>query len=133
MGGVLVDQLAGQAARAGLGVLAAGRWPEQDGDVLPKVAGFVHSPFNPLVVAAAERCLGRLPSATPRPVTAVLLASALGDVDSAVHVAATVDAGTRVGPLFFFQSVPNAAAGYSAARWGLTQPVACGTATVGAR
>ena len=33
--------------------------------------------------------------------------------------------GDRVGPLLFFQSVPNAVAGHVAARWGLTGPVVC--------
>jgi 3-oxoacyl-(acyl-carrier-protein) synthase len=46
-------------------------------------------------------------------------------VTSAVHVAHAVDSGGRVGPLLFFQSVPNAVAGYIAARWGLTGPVVC--------
>jgi hypothetical protein len=36
-----------------------------------------------------------------------------------------VDLGQRVGPLLFFQSVPNAVAGYLAARWGLTGPIVC--------
>jgi 3-oxoacyl-(acyl-carrier-protein) synthase len=36
-----------------------------------------------------------------------------------------VDTGARVGPLLFFQSVPNAIAGYVAAREGLTGPVVC--------
>jgi hypothetical protein len=36
-----------------------------------------------------------------------------------------VDTGERVSPLLFFQSVPNAVAGYLAARWDLTGPVVC--------
>jgi hypothetical protein len=46
-------------------------------------------------------------------------------VTSAARVAAAVDAGQRVSPLLFFQSVPNAVAGYLAARWDLTGPVVC--------
>jgi hypothetical protein len=58
-------------------------------------------------------------------VVAVVLATAAGDVTSAVHVARAVDAGQRVRPLLFFQSVPNAVAGYVAARWRLCGPVVC--------
>jgi 3-oxoacyl-(acyl-carrier-protein) synthase len=36
-----------------------------------------------------------------------------------------VDAGTRIGPLLFFQSVPNSVAGHVAAEWGLGGPVVC--------
>ena len=58
-------------------------------------------------------------------VTAIVMVTALGDVTSAARVAAAVDAGQRVPPLLFFQSVPNAVAGYLAARWQLTGPVVC--------
>jgi hypothetical protein len=40
-----------------------------------------------------------------------------------------VDRGERVLPLHFYQSVPNAVAGYLAARWHLTGPVACVSGT----
>jgi hypothetical protein len=90
------------------------------------VPGFVHSPYAPLVVAAAARCLGRR-AAPPR--TAVLLAGPRGDRPSADHVRAVVAAGGRPGPLFFYQSVPNSVAGHVAARWGLTGPVVCLAAT----
>jgi hypothetical protein len=62
-------------------------------------------------------------------VTAIVLVTALGDVTSAARVAAAVDAGKRVAPLLFFQSVPNAVAGYLAARWHLTGPVVCVSGT----
>ncbi|CCH18903.1 beta-ketoacyl synthase chain length factor [Micromonospora lupini] len=108
--------------------LARARWPEAgDGDV-PTVPGFVHSVFAPVVVAVAERCLrrrygtGLVPAGTR---TAFVLVSASGDRASAVHVRATVEAGGRVGPLFFYQSVPNSVAGHVAARWGLRGPVVC--------
>jgi len=57
------------------------------------------------------------------------MVTALGDVTSATRVAAAVDSGARVSPLMFFQSVPNAVAGYLAARWHLTGPVACVSGT----
>jgi hypothetical protein len=53
------------------------------------------------------------------------MVTALGDVASATHVARAVDQGQRIGPLLFFQSVPNAVAGYLAARWRLTGPIVC--------
>src|SRR5437868_238448 len=123
MAGLLVQDvrpLSVRAAAAGLDVVASGGWPQESGETLPGVAGFIHSTFNPLAVAASARCLQRRPTPAPGSVTAVILASALGDVRSATHVAAAVDGGTRVGPLLFFQSVPNAVAGHVAARWQLT-------------
>jgi hypothetical protein len=128
MSGLLVEDvlpLPDRAARAGLVCVAEACWPEPADAEPPKVAGFIHSSFNPLVVAVAARCLQRRPAPAPGTVTAVILVSALGDVASATHVAAAVDGGTRVGPLFFFQSVPNAVAGHVAARWNLTGPVVC--------
>lgn len=109
-------------------VVAEARWPEVGDGTAPVVPGFVHSDFAPVVVAVAERCLGRAHGAAPLPAgnrTAVVLVSASGDRASAAHVRATVAAGGRVGPLFFFQSVPNSVAGYVAARWGLDGPVVC--------
>ncbi|MEV4490797.1 beta-ketoacyl synthase chain length factor [Micromonospora coxensis] len=109
-------------------LLAEARWPEPgDGDP-PPLPGFVHSPFHPLVAAVAERCLTRRYGERPVPPQvrcAVVLASAAGDRPSAEHVRATVDAGGRIGPLFFFQSVTNSVAGHVAARWGLVGPVVC--------
>lgn len=110
----------------GLAVLAEARWPEPGDGAPPPLPGFILSSFNPLVAAVARRCLSRRPDPAATPTrTAVVLASRCGDVTSAVHVASLVDSGTRVGPLFFFQSVPNAVAGYVAAREGLTGPVVC--------
>jgi 3-oxoacyl-(acyl-carrier-protein) synthase len=111
-----------------LTVAARADWPEPgDPDAPPAVAGFVVSTFSPLVAAVAERCLLRA-RAHDRLVpyrTAVLIVSSCGDVASARHVAAAVDAGARIGPLMFFQSVPNAVAGHVAARHGLDGPVVC--------
>jgi hypothetical protein len=110
----------------GLTVLASAAWPDGDDDELPTIAGFVGSSFSPLVAHTAERCLaaaGR--SRHTRTHTAVVLLSPLGDIAGAAHLADAVDGGGRVGPLLFFQSVPNAVAGHVAARWGLTGPVVC--------
>jgi hypothetical protein len=115
------------AAEAGLVVLAAASWPEAAADdVVPPLAGFIESAFSPLLAEVADRALRRRPEPTAAgAVTAVIVVTALGDVTSAARVAAAVDGGQRVSPLLFFQSVPNAAAGYLAARWGLTGPVVC--------
>ncbi|MGN9917485.1 beta-ketoacyl synthase chain length factor [Micromonospora palomenae] len=110
------------------GVLAEARWPEPGDGPPPALPGFVHSPFAPLVAAVADRCLTRRYGTRPAPsgtTRAVVLVSAAGDRPSAAHVRATVAAGGRVGPLFFFQSVPNSVAGHVAARWGLDGPVVC--------
>ncbi|MFF4341403.1 beta-ketoacyl synthase chain length factor [Kitasatospora sp. NPDC001540] len=118
------------AAELGLRVLAAGRWPQstQDADAAPPVLpGFAGSSFSPLAAEAARRCLDAHASGSGigSPVTAVVVASALGDVAGAVRVAEAVDGGDRLGPLLFFQAVPNAVAGHLAARRGLTGPVVC--------
>jgi hypothetical protein len=108
--------------------LARAGWPEPGDGVVPGVPGFVHSAFAPTVVAVAERCLRRRYGTQPVPEevrTAIVLVSASGDRASADHVRATVEAGGRVGPLFFYQSVPNSVAGHLAARWGLRGPVVC--------
>ncbi|MET7396060.1 hypothetical protein ABZS66_21455 [Dactylosporangium sp. NPDC005572] len=115
------------AQRAGLAVAASAAWPEPGDGPPPALAGFVHSAFNPLVAAVSGRCIERHRESAPTrtATTAVVLVSAVGDAASAAHVAGAVDHGGRVGPLFFFQSVPNAVAGHVAARWSLTGPVVC--------
>lgn len=110
-------------------VLAEARWPEPGDALPPDVPGFLHS-FNPLAAAVADRCLARRHPVRPVPAevgvrTALVLLSRDGDRASAERVAAAVAAGERVGPLYFFQSVPNSVAGYVAARWGLRGPVVC--------
>lgn len=119
------------AAAAGLAVRATACWPETDTDAeVPPLAGFIESTFSPLFAAVAARALARRPEpAPPERVTAVVLVTPLGDVTSAAYVARAVDAGERVGPLLFFQSVPNIVIGHVAARWGLTGPVVCVAAT----
>ena len=119
------------AADAGLVVLSAASWPEAsaDGEV-PPLAGFIESTFSPLLAEVGARALRRRPEPTvPGAVTAIVTVTALGDLTSATRVAAAVDAGQRVSPLLFFQSVPNAVAGYLAARWQLTGPVVCVSGT----
>jgi 3-oxoacyl-(acyl-carrier-protein) synthase len=104
-------------------------WVAEDGTP-PPVPGFVHSSFSPLVAAVADRCLTEHYGKPPEPPsdrqrTGLVLASRGGDRVSAEHVRQTVAAGHRLGPLFFFQSVPNSIAGHVAARWGLGGPVVC--------
>src|SRR5256714_373807 len=91
-------------------------------------AGSAGPPSARRVGAGADRCRRGGRPAGPR--TAIVIASPLGDVASAVHVADAVDHRTRVGPLLFYQSVPNAVAGHVAARFGLAGPVVC-TSPVG--
>ena len=124
------DTLAAVAA-AGLVSLATARWPEHAGDGPPApLAGFVGSSFSPMVAEVAERCLRRYYRQPPvdrarGERTAVVIVSASGDLASAVAVAEAVDSDSRVAPLLFFQAVPNAVAGYVAARWSLAGPVVC--------
>ena len=104
-------------------------WVAEDG-APPPVPGFVHSSFSPLVAAVADRCLTEHYGKPPEPPgdrqrTGLVLVSRGGDRVSAEHVRQTVAGGHRLGPLFFFQSVPNSIAGYVAARWGLGGPVVC--------
>lgn len=116
--------------RLGLALLCAAEWPERPGDVLRPVPGFVVSPFNPLVIEVAERCLrghyGTPPAGPDRGErTAVILASRRGDTATAAAVNQAVRAGARVPPMLFYQSNPNAVVGYLTARWGLAGPVVC--------
>lgn len=102
---------------------------ERDGPP-PVLAGFVTSEFSPLLAAAADRCLTEHYAKPPMPPpdrqrTALLLVSGSGDRVSAEHVADVLRQGRRIGPLFFFQSVPNSVAGQIAAHWGLGGPVVC--------
>jgi 3-oxoacyl-(acyl-carrier-protein) synthase len=123
-------QLPAEPVPPGLAVLARAEWPTAPGDELPGIPGFVMSSFSPLVVEVAQRCLRRYFGAPPvDPArgerTAVVLASATGDIETAVAIARAVDEGRRVPPLLFFQSNPNAVVGHLTARWGLAGPVVC--------
>lgn len=111
-------------------VLARAQWPDDTDAELPTVAGFIESSFSPLVAAVAERCLSSYFGDPPAPSTlgertAIALATSTGDLATAAAVASAVQAGRRVPPLLFYQSNPNAVAGYVAARWGLAGPVVC--------
>jgi hypothetical protein len=119
------------AVAAGLTVSSSASWPETEADgKVTALAGFIESDFSPLVAEVAGRVLGsRDQSQASGKVTAIVIVTALGDVTSATRVAAAVDAGERVPPLLFFQSVPNSVAGYLAARWHLTGPVVCVSGT----
>ena len=111
-----------------LEVLGEGRWPEAGDDVAagpPALPGFVLSTFNPLAAVAADRCLSSLPKPPPAKTGVVLVSD--GDRVSAEHVRQAVAEGKRIGPLFFFQSVPNSVAGLIAAKWELRGPVVCVT------
>jgi Beta-ketoacyl synthase, N-terminal domain len=127
IGPTSLGALLAAAADAGLAVLSAASWPEAAADdEVPPLAGFIESTFSPLLAEVAARALRRRPEPTVSGVvTAIVMVTALGDITSATRVAAAVDVGQRVSPLLFFQSVPNAVAGYLAARWDLTGPVVC--------
>jgi 3-oxoacyl-[acyl-carrier-protein] synthase III len=115
------------AGEAGLVVVSSASWPGPDPDAaVPALAGFIESTFSPLLAEVADRALrGRAAPRADGDITAIVMVTARGDVTSATRVAAAVDAGKRVSPLMFFQSVPNAVAGYLAARRHLTGPVVC--------
>jgi hypothetical protein len=122
--------LAEAARTQGLAVLASAIWPQSTVDALPALPGFLDSSFSPLVAEVAERCLRQEYIQPPVPATrgdrtAIVVLSPLGDLASARRVAAAVAARARVGPLMFFQSVPNAVGGYVATRWGLAGPLVC--------
>ena len=121
-----------QAAAAGLVIQAEAHWPESVHDhVPPSLPGFIVSSFSPIAAETAARCLSRCPGTEGISAgitagnTAVLITTARGDRESAAHVARTVADAGLLGPLLFFQSVPNAVAGHIAARWHLTGPVVC--------
>ena len=126
----VLDALREAAAVAGLTVSSSAAWPQAEGDrVVTPLAGFVESNFSPLLAEVAGRALRGRAGGAAGQVTAIVMVTALGDVTSAARVAAAVDAGGRVAPLLFFQSVPNAVAGYLARRWHLTGPVVCVSST----
>jgi len=121
---------AGPATAAQTVTLARAQWPTGADDPLTQLPGFVVSSFSPAAVQAAQRCLRAFFGPPPAPGalaerTGVVLASTTGDIATAAAVAVAVDEGRRVPPLLFFQSSPNAVAGFLTARWGLTGPVLC--------
>ncbi len=101
-----------------MNVIALAEARVSTGDDVPPLAGFIHSSFSPLAAEVAKRCLATV---TPDPSTAVIIVSPDGDVETAAAAAAP----GRIPPLLFFQAVPNAVAGYIAAKWDLRGPVVC--------
>jgi 3-oxoacyl-(acyl-carrier-protein) synthase len=104
------------------------RWSTADDGPPPVLAGFVGSDFSPLLAAAADRCLAGRYSERPVPNgdrVALVLVSGSGDRVSAAQVRHSIAEGRRIGPLYFFQSVPNSVAGWIGAHWGLAGPVLC--------
>jgi hypothetical protein len=117
------------AIAAGLSVTSSASWPETEADrEVTGLPGFIESDFSPLAAEVVGRVLRRRPPVDGT-VTALVIVTTLGDVTTATRVAEAVDAGRRVPPLLFFQSVPNSVAGYLAARWYLTGPVVCVSGT----
>jgi 3-oxoacyl-(acyl-carrier-protein) synthase len=114
-----------------LHVVTDSHWPQPGDDALagpPSLPGFIGSSFSPLVAVVADRCLQSLygeVAAKQGEKVGIVLVSRSGDRASAEQVRQAVADGKRVGPLYFFQSVPNSVAGYVAARWGLHGPVVC--------
>jgi hypothetical protein len=126
------------AVALGLAVTSFACWPDGYADVEPPtLPAFVVSAFSPMIAEVATRCLSaaRPSLAAGKPAetaTAIVVMSPFGDIASAEYVAGAVTEGTRIGPLLFFQAVPNAVAGLIAARWGLAGPmVSLGAATGG--
>ncbi len=128
-GTLALDAAAGLIARAGvlgLNVGAVAYWPAGDDDLEPPpLPAFIVSAFSPMIAEVATRCLTAATAGPDRPKrdTAIVVMSPLGDIASAEYVADAVAGGTRIGPLMFFQAVPNAVAGLIAARWGLAGPM----------
>jgi 3-oxoacyl-(acyl-carrier-protein) synthase len=114
-----------------LQVVTASHWPQPGDDALagpPPLPGFIGSSFSPLVAIVADRCLQSLygeVAAKQGEKVGIVLVTRTGDRSTAEQVHEAVAEGKRVGPLYFFQSVPNSVAGYVAARWGLHGPVVC--------
>jgi 3-oxoacyl-(acyl-carrier-protein) synthase len=114
-----------------LRVVTDSHWPQPGDDALagpPSLPGFIGSTFSPLVAVVADRCLQALygeVAAEQGEKVGIVLVSRTGDRAAAEQVRQAVADGKRVGPLHFFQSVPNSVAGYVAARWGLHGPVVC--------
>lgn len=103
-------------------------WSTVEDGPAPVLAGFVGSDFSPLLAAAADRCLSMRYAQRPVPAgdrIGLVVISGSGDRVSAAQVRKSIAEGRRIGPLYFFQSVPNSVAGWIAAHWGVTGPVLC--------
>lgn len=102
--------------------LSSASWPLSASDSVRPLAGFVESTFSPLAAEVAGRCLDGVSIPAD---TAIIIVTRGGDATSARVTERAVAAGRKPGPLLFFQAVPNAVAGYIAAKWNLTGPVVC--------
>jgi hypothetical protein len=108
---------------------ARASWPVPGGsDTPPPLAGFVASPFGPIIADVADRCLRPLYDTVPlTPAhgerTAIVLVTKYGDMATEAAVVGVVDGTRGTSPLLFFQSVPSAVLGVVASRWGLGGPV----------
>ncbi|MFJ8473364.1 hypothetical protein [Kitasatospora sp. NPDC094011] len=112
-------------ATTALRVLAEARRPGPDlPGPPPPLPGFAPDGLGPLIADTADHCLHAHHGPPPAPGrTALLLASASGDLATARAIDRSAAPGRRPAPLLFFQSNPNAVLGHIAARWGLTGPV----------
>ncbi|MFI0815425.1 hypothetical protein ACH4TX_03050 [Streptomyces sp. NPDC021098] len=89
----------------------------------PPVAGFVESPFNPLVHQAVERALTARPGDGSR--TAMVLASTMGDATTLDLGSRRLVAGQVHNPLLFMQSTANAILGQLSRDFAITGPLLC--------
>jgi hypothetical protein len=98
-------------------------------DPVPPVAGFVGSPFAPMLREAARRCLGEPdgehPAAGLGERTAILLASVYGDATTLDVAGEQLARGALLDPLLFHQTVPTAILGVLARDHGITGPIQC--------
>ncbi|MDA0565244.1 hypothetical protein LG943_13095 [Streptomonospora sp. S1-112] len=111
-------------------VRSEGRWPPpgSPGEPPPPVPRFEASAFAPLLLAAAERCLGAHYGAPPVPPeagrrTALVLAATRGDVATQAAIDDAVARGRPVARQLLFQNVPSTALGHLGIVWGLTGPL----------
>ncbi|MGQ4332370.1 hypothetical protein [Streptomyces hayashii] len=108
---------------------AAHRVTVSTGEHLPVVPGFSDSPFSSLVVAALSQCLQQLTSEQQVLMrgsrTAILLASAFGDIATAEAVGSQMAEQRLVPPLLFHQSVPNPVLSLVAKKYGITGAISC--------
>lgn len=94
-------------------------------DPVPPVAGFVRSPFAPMLREAARRCLGERPATGLGNRTAILLASVYGDAATLDIAGEQLAHGALLDPMLFHQTVPTAILGVLARDYGITGPITC--------
>ncbi|WP_217781919.1 beta-ketoacyl-[acyl-carrier-protein] synthase family protein [Streptomonospora nanhaiensis] len=111
-------------------VRSEARWPPpgSPSEPLPRLPRFEASTFGPLIVAAAERCLGAHYGAPPVPPEAgrrmaLVLAATRGDVATQAAIDDAVARRQPVARELLFQNVPSTALGHLSIVWGLTGPL----------